>query len=95
MTIFWLLIPSKVYNYDHPSRFLLTLWIFVLADEISYRSHALPHNLLIQKATSPVFFKLEVSLKPQFWSFEGNVILYGVALYCSKVYVQFCFKSLA
>ena len=62
--------------YDHPSRFMLTLWIFVLADEISYKSHALPHNLLLQKATSPVFFKLEVSLKPQFWPFEGNVILY-------------------
>ena len=56
MTIFWLLIPSKVYNYDHPSRFLLTLWIFVLADEISYRSHALPHNLLLEKSTSPIFF---------------------------------------
>ena len=56
---------------------MLTLWSFVLADEISYRSHALQHNLLLQKATNPVLFKLEVSLKPQFWPFEGNVIAFG------------------
>lgn len=73
---YFLEVNSLQSMYDHPSRFMLTLWIFVLAVEISYRSHALPHNLLLEKSTSPVFFKLEVSLKPQCWPFEGNQILF-------------------
>lgn len=73
---YFLVVNSLQSIYDHPSRFMLTLCIFVLADNISYRSHALQHNLLLQRATSPVFFKLEVSLKPQLWPFEGDVIVY-------------------
>ena len=52
---YFLEVNSLQSMYDHPSRFMLTLWIFVLAVEISYRSHALPHNLLSEKSTSPVF----------------------------------------
>ena len=43
--------------YDRPSRFMLTLWIFVLADEISYRSHALLHNIfIVTESNQPYIF---------------------------------------